>query len=113
MLCPHVYISHTYLPLSPLGEFSNNTAHSLGWFELRTFEDYFPMDGEVVLTVLSHFILHLPYCKVLWIVSQVNTAAFGKQGLCVFNQYNITSHRISLLHRLIFSGFRLKIAPEF
>ena len=49
---------------APLGEFSNNTAHSLGWFELWTFEDYFPIDGEIVITVLSHFILHLPYCKV-------------------------------------------------
>ena len=73
---------------APLGEFSNNTAHSLGWFELWTFEDYFPIDGEIAMTVLSHFILHLPYWKVVWIVSQVKTAAFGKQGsriMCVYS----------------------------
>lgn len=35
---------------APLGEFSNNTAHSLGWFGLWTFEDYFPKDGTCTTT---------------------------------------------------------------
>ena len=69
---------------APLGEFSNNTAHSLGWFGLWTFEDYFPMDGEILITVLSHFMLHFLYWNVVWIISQVKAAVFDTQGLCAF-----------------------------
>ena len=34
-------------PMHPFGKFENNVAHTMGWFGVWIFPDYFPTSGKI------------------------------------------------------------------